>query len=252
MKTSHTTSKRRSRGRTAVSALKHYDADTGDPGVLDLRAPARTARIIAAICLTIASAGAGLVVWLDGDLSRVPPAAIETTGVAQGILLSQPYPMVVEPRSGGVSRVTLLKDSGAGQATQRVKELDGSSVRVEGQSLRHARRAMIEVFDARNIAPAKSFEATVAESLQRRPAGDVVIRGEVVRDTASAPMLLARDATGASRYYLLASESGGPLDAETLRAVRGLIEAPGRLERLGDLWILNIDPRRIRSGGGPG
>lgn len=212
--------------------------------------PGQAVKVVASACLALAAVAAGVVLWLDRDAGVSAPTALRTTAVAQGVMLAEPYPMIIEQTTRGQSRVTLLKDTGSGDATRKARSLDGEAVRVAGSRVRHGPRPLIEVFDASNIAPSESFASVVNASSTRQRMGDAVVRGELSTSESSADpaMLLAPDGTGGTRYYLLATLNGGRLDPGLLRSFRGVVEASGRLERVGDLWILRVDPAKIRPG----
>jgi hypothetical protein len=217
---------------------------------LGFPAPWIAVKIAAAGCLAVAALAGGVVLYLDRDTGVSAPAAIRTTAVAQGVVLAEPYPMVIEQSTKGPPRVTFLKDSGSGDATRKVQELDGETVRVAGRRLASGPRPLIEVFDASSIAPAESFDSVVSAAAKRQKLGSTVVTGELsTSHTQGDPAMLASpDGAGGIRYYLLASEGGGRLDPAVLSALRGVVEASGRLERVGDLWILRVDPRNIRAG----
>ncbi len=218
---------------------------------LRLPAPGLAVKVLAAGCLSMAAIAGGLAIYLDRD-SASAPAAIRTTAVAQGVVLAEPYPMVIEQSTKGPPRVTLLKDSGAGDATRKVQQLDGETVRVAGRRLNDSPRPLIEVFDASSIAPAESFDSVVNAAAKRQTLGDTVVTGQIASavNAGDPPMLAAPDGAGGVRYYLLATEGGGRLDPAVIRTLRGQIEAAGRLERVGDLWILRVNPRNLRAGQG--
>lgn len=229
---------------------KHIKRRERSEDQLELPAPGLAVKVIAAGCLSVAAIAGGVALYLDRDTGVSAPAAIRTTAVAQGVMIAQPYPMVIEQTTKGQPRVTLVKDAGTGEATRRAQSLDGEAVRVAGKRLSHGARPLIEVFDASSIAPAESFSSVANASSKPQRMGDATVTGEIAQQESEndPPMLASPDGAGGIRYYLLATEGGGRLDPAVLRAVRGVVEAAGRLERVGDLWILRVDPKNIRAG----
>jgi hypothetical protein len=60
------------------------------------------------------------------------------------------------------------------------------------------------------------------------------------------PMLVTRDAARNETFYLLATEEGGVANERVLEFVGDPVEVSGRLERHGDLLILQVAADGVR------
>lgn len=182
--------------------------------------------------------------------------------VVEGRLFTRPYPGLCEV----TGRTWLLVEEGKHGAQVRVAELggDGAVVRARGTALHRNGRWMLEL---------AAGPAGLQVMGDAPPDGSLGSRGQVERITFHGeiidpkcylgamkpgggkthkacamlcikggipPMLVTRDSEKRETYYLLADESGGPLDESILPFVGEQVAVTGRLEKIGDLLVLRI------------
>ncbi len=210
---------------------------------------------------------AGLTAWTQSDAgpgawdSRTPRSFV-------GVLTARPSPMLwADDRGDGQPGFLLLVEPGKRGAT-RAEVLDGRRVEIFGTLLHRAGRRMLELQpgDPRPAAPAASAPP-VPTAVERRV---VTLRGEIVDSKcflgAMKPghgkthkecatlciaggipaLFVTRDARGGETLYLIADESGGPVDRGILPFVADPVQATGELEQRGDLSVLRVSVAGIR------
>lgn len=197
----------------------------------------------AAAVLAVLAFGAGLAAWRLDVVARTPSGELQEPVVASGVLVTRPYPMLITQGPPGDPAATLLLDD---LALPVPPGSAGGEVRVEGVRSPGTRHATIRVrrLDLMGPAPVGSFESMVGGE-------PVVLRGRLAalvdaETSTQPPLLVSRDASGTTSYYVLASPDGGPLSPEMLEQLTGEVEVGGAVERVGDLRILRVDPAAIR------
>ncbi len=186
-----------------------------------------------------------------------------------GVIVGNPYPMLyADDRGDGTPGFLLLVEMGK-HGAHRAAAFDGQRVRLSGWLLHREGRVMLELEPGdRGIA------VTVAGTELRSPPapmdlGPVSLPGEIVdskcflgamkpghgkthKECATLciaggipPMLVSHDTRGNRTFYLLANESGGPLDRAALPYIADPVEVTGQLERRGDLLVLRLHATAI-------
>ena len=199
-----------------------------------------------------------------------------------GILSARPYAMLRVPgdKPGEAPRTVLLVEEGKFGALPRVEGLaqgraNGAAVRVTGTILHRDGRWMLELAEGE-----KGMRRLTAEEEAKLPplgwpapeviAEHVALKGEIIdpkcylgamkpgggkTHKACAmlcvsggvpPMLVTRDAAANETFYLLVTEEGGPANERVLDFVGDAVEVAGRLERHGDLPLLQIARGGVR------
>jgi hypothetical protein len=199
-----------------------------------------------------------------------------------GIVYTRPYAMIRVPgdKPGDTPRTMLLVEDGKFGALPRVEELvkakaEGVAVRVTGTILHRDGRWLLELAEGE-----KGMRRLTAEEEGNLPplawpapevlAEHVTLQGEIIdpkcylgamkpgggkTHKACAmlcisggvpPMLVTRDAAKNETFYLLVTEEGGVVNERVLDFVGDPVEASGRLERHGDLLVLQVAPDGVR------
>ena len=199
-----------------------------------------------------------------------------------GIVYTRPYAMIRVPgdKPGDPPHTLLLVEDGKFGALPRVEgfvqgKTAGVAVRVTGTILRRHGRWMLELVEGE-----KGMRGlTAAEEAKLPPlswpapevlAEHVALKGEIIdpkcylgamkpgggkTHKACAmlcisggvpPMLVTRDAARNETFYLLATEEGGVANERVLDFVGDPVEVSGRLERHGDLLILQVAADGVR------
>lgn len=201
---------------------------------------------------------------------------IDTSRTIEGVIDTLPYAMIRVAGEGPSAPMQsiLLVSEGKFGARDRVKPFAGQAVRVQGTVLSRNGRRLFELADGdAAIDHLGAQDAPWAEKL-KRPApeslGTMTLRGEIIdpkcffgamkpgegkahKECATLcisggipPMFLTRGPSGEMRFYLLAGVDGGPVGDGILPFVADSVEVDGVVEQRGDLFVLKIDPKRIR------
>jgi hypothetical protein len=238
-------------------------------------------RPIVVALLLIAGGVAATVAYLQRDPGRGHWDTDELR-TFDGIVYTRPYAMIRVPgdKPGDPPRTMLLVEEGKFGALPRVEGLaqrkaEGVAVRVAGTVLHRDGRWMLELAEEE-----KGMRRLTAEEEAKLPplgwpapkvlAEHVTLKGEIIdpkcylgamkpgggkTHKACAmlcisggvpPMLVTRDATRNETFYLLVTETGGVANERVLDFVGDPVEASGRLERHGDLLLLQVAANGVR------
>jgi hypothetical protein len=199
-----------------------------------------------------------------------------------GIVYTRPYAMLRVPgeKPEDPPRTILLAEDGKFGALPRVGQIvqgqaDGVPVRVSGTILQRDGRWMVELSEGatgmRRLTPQEQAKLPplgwpVPQVLAER----ATLKGEIIdpkcylgamkpgggkTHKACAmlcisggvpPMLVTRDADKNETFYLLVTAEGGVANERVLDFVGDLVEISGRLERHGDLLLLQIEAGGVR------
>jgi hypothetical protein len=244
--------------------------NNGDPfyvGYLP-RAPAPHARttrasagVLAVLCAAVAAAAVAL---------QTPPGTGHWSSDEPvdftGLLTLHPYPLLMLP--GEPAPVALVVAAGKHGAADRLRPLDGRVVRLRGTRISRDGRLMIELLDADSAAAPS--EVLTMPDVRPIDLGGVAVRGEVIdpkcylgamkpgsgkTHRACAvrcisggipPMLISHEPNGSPVYYLLTDAAGNAANDAILPYVGDVVDARGRLSRVGDMLVLAADPAAIR------
>jgi hypothetical protein len=200
----------------------------------------------------------------------------DTLVTLDGIAYTRPYAMIRVPGedAGAAPRTLLLVEDGKFSALPRVEQfvqgrLDGQPVRVTGTVLHRDGRGMLELADGEK----GMRRLTQEEERQLPPLGwpspvvlaeRITLRGEIIdpkcylgamkpgggkTHKACAmlcisggvpPMLVTRDPDKHETFYLVTTADGGLANELVVDFVGEPVEVSGRLERHGDLLLLQI------------
>lgn len=229
--------------------------------------PRRTAGFLFGVVLGVVALtglSAGLLAFGQGSFAR---SSFEF-GVPRdftGRLEHVPYPTLVVERPGGQESRWLVTVFGKRGAEPETRALDGHRVEVSGSLIHRGDHTMVE------IDPATLRDLGEARAPALPPPGaEVTLRGEIVdskcwlgvmkpgnlkphRACAAAcirggvpPALVVRDRRGPARYLLLVAADGAPLADTLLPFVAEPVAVTGRLQDLGTLTALVVDPAMLR------
>jgi hypothetical protein len=191
-----------------------------------------------------------------------------------GLLISKPYPVLrmFDPAHPNIKRTFLLVSEGKFGVESRARKWESKPVRVTGTILDRDGRSLLELADdADAIQPAQISDEQLAtlSSWPSLDSGRVTLRGEIIdpkcyigamkpgggkTHKACAqlclsggipPMLVTRNPAGEETYYLLAGPAGGPMQRVVLPYVGDPVQVAGTLRRLGDLFIISVDPSGV-------
>lgn len=236
------------------------------------RGVARTVKVavavIAASVLITAAALAGAF--------RSPGPGTWTDAPAEfaGSLSELPYPTLRLTGPDGSPRRALLVDDGKHGSADRVRGMDGQSVRIRGTVLERDGRMMIEIQDgeagirADSAAPATTAARSLGPSTltgeiidpkcflgAMKPGNGKLHKACAIRCISGGipPMLAVADGRGGFSYYLLATAQGGPLNRRVLPFVGESVVVNGQLEESDGLATLRVSdaPDAIRRADAP-
>ena len=236
---------------------------------------------VAAALLLITGGVAAAVAYLQRD-PGTGHWDIENVRTFDGILFTRPYAMIRVPgdKPGDPPRTMLLVEDGKFGALPRVERFvqgraEGLAVQVTGTILHRDGRWMLELAEGEK----GMRRLTATEAAKLPPLGwpapevlaeHVTLKGEIIdpkcylgamkpgggkTHKACAmlcisggvpPMLVTRDAAQNETFYLLATKEGGVANERVLDFVGDPVEVSGRLERHGDLLILQIAADGVR------
>lgn len=181
-----------------------------------------------------------------------------------GTVIAKPYPMIwldEIPDSPITNRMIMLNGNGKTGVQERASAFDGTRITANG--------IIMERGDLQMLQLNRRFEALAegeAEQPPREDLGRWRLSGEIcdgrclvgamrpgtgVAHKACAnlcisggqpPVFVAHEAVEGAIFMLLGSDDQGPLPADMLQYTGVPIEIEGRLERIGDLTLLLIDP----------
>lgn len=192
------------------------------------------------------------------------------TSVFRGMLLSQPYPMLLpDPGSipGGDAPVLLVSPGKHGGQTL-TQANDAQRVSVTGTLLSRDGLRMLEVIAAptpegMSDAARKVPPVLIAAQDLRTLVGEIVDskcylgamkpgEGRTHKECATLcvaggipPVFVTRDDSGLSTLYLLSSADGGPLNPAAFQFIADPVEVSGRVYDLGGLKCLAVAPADI-------
>ncbi len=193
----------------------------------------------------------------------------------EGVIDTVPYPMlrVAGPDPNHPVQTLLLVSEGKFGAQERVKAHLGKAVRVRGTIISRDGQRLLELAGGEDAVEPLEPTALPDGGLARPPAvsiGQLTLRGEIIdpkcylgamkpgegkphKECATLcisggipPMFITRRPDGSVRYYLLADSAGHAAGDGILPFVADPVEIDGIVERLADLSIFKIDPKRIR------
>jgi hypothetical protein len=190
---------------------------------------------------------------------------------ATGVLLAEPYPMLLTAETNGRPRTILLVGAGKYGVADRAADLHGKPVRIKGHLIARDSRHMFELADEpESIEPLdasnQNMPTNVAAETSSHPTR---LRGEIVdpkcylgamkpgegkTHKACAtlcirggipPAFYSVDPTGRRECYLLVGPSGEALHGESLECVlpyvADLVELEGAVQTRADLKLLRLD-----------
>ena len=240
-------------------------------------APPSVARRVRAAVTAIFAIGATVALVLAAAQRRLDGRLFEFGRPREfrGEIGLDPQPTLAVTRPGadaGVSRY-LLVGPGKHGARELVADFDRKAVRLRAQLISRGAETALE-FEPGSV----ELEAPAALAPAVTVVGTRTLRGEIVDSkchfgvmnpgegkahkecavrciSGGAPALLrSRDASGETRYFLLAGPDGRALGRELLDFVAEPVEITGSVERHDSVYVLRADPRAIRrlSGGDNG
>lgn len=201
----------------------------------------------------------GSAVWEDGKPIKL-----------QGIIISQPYPILFTQDSNGLTQAVVLVEVGKIGSLTRSKSLNGRPVIASGWPLHRDGRRMLELEPNEQALIIDDNPPTHPPLPTIKPIGPITLRGEIVdskcflgamkpgegkthKECATLcirggipPMFITRDAAGTTTYYLLQSPTGGPIDPALHPFIADPIEINADLSTWGNLNILNVRPESLR------
>ena len=242
---------------------------------------ARFLRPIIVALLLITGGVAAVVAYLQHD-PGTGHWDTDTVRTFDGIVYTRPYAMIRVPGDKPVDppRTMLLVEDGKFGALPRVEEFvhgkaDGVAVHVTGTILHRDGRWMLELAEGE-----RGMRRLTAEEETKLPplgwpapevlAEHVSLKGEIIdpkcylgamkpgggkTHKACAmlcisggvpPMLVTRDASKNETFYLLVTEEGGVANERVLNFVGDPVAVSGRLERHGDLLLLQVAEDGVR------
>jgi hypothetical protein len=246
--------------------------------------PLKYARFLRPIVIALLLAAGGTAAAV-AFLQRDPGAGrwdADEVRIFDGIVYTRPYAMIRIPgdKPGNPPRTILLVEDGKFGALPRVEgfvqgKAAGVAVRVTGTILHRNGRWMLELVEGE-----KGMRRLRAEEEKKLPplawpapevlAEHVTLKGEIIdpkcylgamkpgggkTHKACAmlcisggvpPMLVTRDASRNETFFLLVTEAGGGANERVLDFVGDPVEVSGRLERHGDLLILQVAADGVR------
>jgi hypothetical protein len=235
---------------------------------------------LAALLLVLAAATSAALAYLQPSPGSGRWEADERR-TFDGLLLAAPYAMLRVPAEepGGPARTYLLVEEGKFGALPRVQALLGGQgalpARASGTVLHRDGRWMLELAGGEEgLRPLAGDEHPRLGTLTTPPRvvlrEDVTLPGEIIdpkcylgamkpgggktHKACAAlclrggvpPMLVTRHAGNNESFYLLVTEAGGVANERVLDFVGDRVEVSGRLERHGDLLILQVAADGVR------
>lgn len=195
-----------------------------------------------------------------------PGPGVWETGVARsfhGTMHALPYPaLFTDDRGDGKPGMLFLVEMGK-HGCVRADSFDQATVDVSGWPVHREGRWMLEL-EPGDAGMGRSTQPSPGPGLPGSALGRVTLRGEIVdskcflgamkpgngkthKECATLcimggipPMLVTRDLAGAPTFYLLTSETGGPLSPEAYPMIADAVEVTGELERRGGTLMLKV------------
>ena len=221
-------------------------------------------------------------VLLAGATALIVSAQQEDPGTAvwnldnvvelEGTLIERPYPMLLRERSDGSHETILLLGEGKHGVADRVKDMNGKTVRLRGTTLAREGRRLFELVstdDALTVVQAEARATSLSMSPSAAPTHPTSLKGEIIdpkcyfgamkpghgkahRACAALclrggipPMFVSWSDDGIRTYHLLTQADGGPAEGRILEYlidhVSEPIELQGWPEQAGDLLVFRID-----------
>lgn len=203
---------------------------------------------------------------------RDPGPAVWDTGKARaftGTLVGGPYPILFAEDAGdGAPAPLLLVQPGKRGGRDRLLGLEGRRVTLSGWPLHREGRRMLE------LEPDESAVSDLGDARvdvgPARPLGLAILRGEIVdskcflgamkpgegkthKECAMLcirggipPMLLTRDAAGTPSFYLIVSESLGPIHDSLVPFVGEPVEVRGEVEEFAGLRRIRVAANGVK------
>lgn len=214
---------------------------------------------------------------------KLPASQFEygTLTELEGILYSQPVPLL-RVQTGkdangqavykSVLLVNFLKHGAAPllKAYQKKGFVEAQSlVKLRGTLIYHDGVTLMELTEQENALLSVKENQNPAPVLQRDSLGEVILKGEIVdskcyfgvmkpgegkphRDCAIRcisggipPVLVVKNEQGEAQYMLLVGQNGEPINQQVLTFVGLPIRLKGKLEKLGDWYVLRINANDI-------
>jgi hypothetical protein len=189
----------------------------------------------------------------------------------EGLLIEQPYPLLVVPPADGATRPTThyLVDFGKRGAADRVTGLDGRIVRLTGSAIHNDSQHMIEVHRVEPVASPAAALAAFA-SAEEQSLGTWTLAGEIVDSKCHLgvmkpgrgrphkecavrcisggipPVLRVTSPDGRAVYLSLVGDDGRAVNGEVLQWVAEPVEITGRVVRTRGLLVLYAEPSTYR------
>lgn len=201
-----------------------------------------------------------------------PGSGVWETGVARsfhGTMHALPYPaLFTDDRGDGRPGMLLLVEMGK-HGCARAASFDGATVEVGGWPVHREGRWMLEL-EPGDAGIRRSTQHTPGPTLLAQALGRVTLHGEIVdskcflgvmkpgdgkthKECATLcimggipPMLVTRDRLGTPTFYVLISETGGPLSVDAYPMIADPVEISGELERWGETLMLRVRASDIR------
>ncbi len=241
----------------------------GWQGRMPVQTGRRVGRITVAVALTAIAVASACAAW-QRTIGRARWDYGHTREFS-GVLLADPVPtlLLAEPeRESGARDLWLVRPGKFGFDPAQARSLDGKSVRLRGSLLTRDGHAMLEV-EPGSISPVAPGAQTELES-EVVDLGEHALQGEIVDSKCFLgamnpgvlkphracailcisggvpPVLLVRDTTGFSAYYLLVGPAGEAINREVLDFVAEPVEIRGRVQRRGGQLVLRARPEDIQ------
>ena len=186
-----------------------------------------------------------------------------------GILQTRPYPHLLVPRPGRTGSASsfslyyLVAPWKFGLNTEALAPLDGKAVTLMGTLIYRGNQTMVETKPdwiranekISTTSPPQTIslgrQTLLGEIVDSKCFLGVMNPGQLTPHRACAircisggvpPVLLVRQKEGPTRYFLLVSADGRPLNKQVLDLVAEPVKITGEVERQGQLLIIRADP----------
>ena len=227
--------------------------------------PPRLTRFTLAVAAGLVLTSAGLA--SAAFLQRSPGPTLgrpQWSASAVGLVVNDPYPMLVTEDEEGAIHHVLLAGGGKYGPSRRVAERDGDVVTLRGNLFHRDRRSLMEVGAGPSDGTLDSDVVDRLREVRRESMGEVRLRGQIVDSKCyygrmrpgggrahracaqycilggMVPVLVVNDERGVGMHYVLETDDGGRANGAVLEYVAEPVEVHGQLSRRGDLRILRL------------
>jgi hypothetical protein len=190
----------------------------------------------------------------------------DTTVTVEGVLVAEPYAMLLVPGEAG-DRTVLLVEEGKFGASDRAREFSGRAVRITGTRLHRGDREMVELATGPEGLRPLADEPVWAErlrSLRPHNVGPVTLRGEVVDSkcylgamrpgngkthkacaarciAGGIPPMFVTRVEGGDEFFLLTAPDGGSAAGRVADVVGDPVVANGVVEEMAGMKWLRLE-----------